>query len=54
MTGRNAHMNGMACITEGAIGFPGGCAVVPPENGTIAENAAGQRLQHVTAWANGI
>ena len=22
MTGRNAHMNGMACITEGANGFP--------------------------------
>jgi arylsulfatase A-like enzyme len=41
LTGRNAHMNGMACITEGAIGFPGGCAVVPPENGTIAEMLQG-------------
>jgi len=37
MTGRNAHMNGMACITEGANGFPGANAVIPPENGTIAE-----------------
>jgi arylsulfatase A-like enzyme len=37
MTGRNAHMNGMACITEGANGFPGSNAVIPPENGTIAE-----------------
>ena len=37
MTGRNAHMNGMACITEGANGFPGANAVIPPENGTLAE-----------------
>ena len=37
MTGRNAHMNGMACITEGANGFPGANAVVPPENGTSLE-----------------
>jgi arylsulfatase len=37
LTGRNAHMNGMACITEGANGFPGACALIPPENGTIAE-----------------
>jgi len=37
LTGRNCHMNGMACITEGASGFPGSNAVVPPENGTIAE-----------------
>lgn len=37
LTGRNAHMNGMACITEGANGFPNSNAVVPPENGTIAE-----------------
>ncbi len=37
MTGRNAHMNGMACITEGANGFPGANAVIPPTNGTLAE-----------------
>ncbi|MGB6194480.1 MAG: arylsulfatase [Terracidiphilus sp.] len=37
MTGRNANMNGMACITEGANGFPGVCGVIPPENGTVAE-----------------
>ena len=37
LTGRNANMNGMACITEGADGFPGANGVVPPENGTIAE-----------------
>ncbi len=37
LTGRNAHMNGMACITEGASGFPGACGVIPHENGTIAE-----------------
>lgn len=37
LTGRNAHNNGMGCIVEGSIGFPGACAVVPPENGTVAE-----------------
>ncbi|MEN6370539.1 MAG: arylsulfatase [Armatimonadota bacterium] len=37
LTGRNAQMNGMACIVEGATGFPGSCAVIPPENGMISE-----------------
>jgi arylsulfatase len=37
MTGRNANMNSMACITEGANGFPGVSGLIPPENGTIAE-----------------
>lgn len=37
LTGRNCHRNGMACIVEGANGFPGMSAVIPPENGTIAE-----------------
>lgn len=37
LTGRNAHSNGMACIVEAATGFPGKSAVIPPENGTIAE-----------------
>lgn len=37
LTGRNCHRNGMACIVEGANGFPGMSAVIPPENGTVAE-----------------
>jgi arylsulfatase len=37
LTGRNCHRNGMACIVEGANGFPGTSAVIPPENGTLAE-----------------
>src|SRR5262249_54888852 len=37
MTGRNAHNNAMACITEGCNGFPGRSGVIPPENGTFAE-----------------
>ncbi|SHG82023.1 arylsulfatase [Marivita hallyeonensis] len=37
LTGRNCHRNGMACIVEGANGFPGMSAVIPPENGTLAE-----------------
>jgi arylsulfatase len=36
LTGRNHHQNGMACITEGSIGFPGSSAHVPPECGTLA------------------
>ena len=37
LTGRNHHQNGMACITEGSIGYPGGNARIPPECGTLAE-----------------
>ena len=37
LTGRNCHRNGMACIVEGANGFPGMSAVIPPENGSLAE-----------------
>lgn len=37
LTGRNAHTNGMACIVEGASGYPGQSAVIPPESGTVAE-----------------
>lgn len=37
MTGRNAHNNSMACIVEGASGFPGSNAVIPRENGMLPE-----------------
>jgi arylsulfatase len=37
LTGRNHHQSGMACITEGAIGYPGANAHIPPECGTLAE-----------------
>ena len=37
LNGRNATSNGMACIVEGAAGFPGFSARIPFENGTIAE-----------------
>ena len=37
LTGRNHHQNGMACITEGSIGYPGASAHIPPECGTMAE-----------------
>ena len=37
LTGRNHHQNGMACITEGAIGYPGSNAHLPAECGTVAE-----------------
>ncbi|HEY7062475.1 MAG TPA: arylsulfatase [Chloroflexota bacterium] len=37
MTGRNAHMNNMAVITEAANGFPGASALIPFENGFISE-----------------
>ena len=37
LTGRNHHQNGMACITEGSIGYPGASAHIPPGCGTMAE-----------------
>jgi arylsulfatase A-like enzyme len=37
VTGRNHHSNAMACITEGATGFPGYNGNVPFENGFLSE-----------------
>ncbi|MEX0655279.1 MAG: arylsulfatase [Phycisphaeraceae bacterium] len=37
LTGRNATSNGMACITEGATGFPGNNGRVPDENAMISQ-----------------
>jgi arylsulfatase len=37
MTGRNHHSNGMACITEGATGYPGSNGYMPFENGMLSE-----------------
>ncbi|MEU8008054.1 arylsulfatase [Catellatospora sp. NPDC049111] len=37
LTGRNHHQNGMACITEGSIGFPGANGHIPDECATMAE-----------------
>lgn len=37
LTGRNHHLNGMASITETAVGFPGGNGRIPKETATIAE-----------------
>ena len=37
LTGRNHTSNGMACITEGASGFPNANGHIPFENATVAE-----------------
>jgi arylsulfatase A-like enzyme len=37
LTGRNHTRNSMACITEGAIGFPNASGTIPPENGMLPE-----------------
>jgi arylsulfatase len=37
LTGRNHHLNGMACITEGANGFPGGHCRLPAQCATIGQ-----------------
>ncbi|WP_218964297.1 arylsulfatase [Sphingobium sp. IP1] len=37
INGRNHHSNGMSCITEGSIGFPGGNGIIPFENGFLSE-----------------
>jgi arylsulfatase A-like enzyme len=45
LTGRNHHVNGMSCITEGANGFPGAHARIPDQCATI-----GQLLQD-SGWS---
>jgi len=52
LTGRNHTRNSMACITEGAIGFPNGSGVIPPENGQIQEilAARGWNTYMVGKW----
>ncbi len=37
LAGRNHHSNHMACITEGATGYPGYDGVIPFENGFLSE-----------------
>jgi arylsulfatase len=37
LTGRNHHSNGLACITEGATGYPGSNGIMPFENGLLSE-----------------
>jgi len=37
ITGRNHHSNAMACITEGATGYPGANGQIPFENGFLSE-----------------
>ncbi|RJP21125.1 MAG: arylsulfatase [Candidatus Abyssobacteria bacterium SURF_5] len=37
LTGRNHHFNAMACITEGATGYPGSNGYIPFENGFLSE-----------------
>jgi arylsulfatase A-like enzyme len=37
LTGRNHHLNGMACITEGSNGFPGQHARLPEQCATIGQ-----------------
>jgi arylsulfatase len=37
LNGRNHHANGMACITEGATGYPGSNGLIPFENGFLSE-----------------
>jgi arylsulfatase A-like enzyme len=52
LNGRNATSNNMACITEGAAGFPGFSARIPFENGTVAEvlNERGWNTYAIGKW----
>ncbi len=52
LNGRNATSNNMACITEGAAGFPGCSARIPFENGLISEvlNERGWNTYAVGTW----
>lgn len=42
LTGRNHHLNGMSCITEGANGFPGWSGRVPEECMSIGQMLQGE------------
>ena len=42
LTGRNHTTNGMACISEAAIGFPGANGHIPPQCATLAEMLVGR------------
>jgi arylsulfatase len=37
LNGRNHHSNGLACITEGSMGYPGSNGYIPFENGFLSE-----------------
>jgi len=37
LNGRNHHSNGLACITEGSMGYPGSNGIIPFENGFLSE-----------------
>src|SRR5262252_2326262 len=37
LTGRNHHLNGMACITEAADGYPGASGHIPAQCATIGQ-----------------
>ena len=37
LTGRNHHSNGLACITEGSMGYPGSNGYIPFANGFLSE-----------------
>jgi len=37
LTGRNHHSNGLACITEGSMGYPGANGYIPFANGFLSE-----------------
>jgi arylsulfatase len=52
LTGRNAGSNGMACITEGAMGFPSTSGRIPFQNGLISEvlNERGWNTYALGKW----
>ena len=49
LTGRNHHQNGMACITEGSIGFPGAQRAHPAGVRHDGRGDAAGRLEHLLA-----
>ena len=52
LTGRNHHSNGLACITEGSMGYPGSNGYIPFENGFLSEIllAQGYNTYAVGKW----
>ena len=51
LTGRNHHQNGMACIAEGAIGYPGANAHIPMECAYLAEVMRQQEVMQLNLYS---
>ncbi len=53
ITGRNHHSNGLACITEGATGYPGSNGMIPHSRTDSSRKFCSKTATTPTRWGNG-